>query len=72
VRDPRAVPAPDLVTRAVPGLRAGPAVGGGREADCHGGGVAVSGVVLDVWSRAVVGWSMRPDARAELVVDALA
>gem|GEM_PF-3196099 len=34
--------------------------------------MAVSGVVLDVWSRAVVGWSMRPDARAELVVDVLA
>ncbi|MDR7410572.1 MAG: DDE-type integrase/transposase/recombinase [Armatimonadota bacterium] len=29
------------------------------------------GVVLDVWSRGVVGWGMRPDARAELVVDAL-
>jgi putative transposase len=24
-----------------------------------------------VWSRGVVGWAMRPDARAELVVDAL-
>lgn len=29
-------------------------------------------VVLDVWSRRVVGWAMRPDARAELVVDAVA
>ncbi|MER3456930.1 MAG: IS3 family transposase, partial [candidate division GAL15 bacterium] len=27
--------------------------------------------MLDVWSRRVVGWAMRPDARAELVVDAL-
>lgn len=26
---------------------------------------------MDVWSRRVVGWAMRPDARAELVVDAL-
>lgn len=29
------------------------------------------GVVLDVWSRRVVGWAMGPSARAELVIDAL-
>jgi transposase InsO family protein len=29
------------------------------------------GVILDVWHRGVVGWAMRQDARAELVVDAL-
>jgi len=29
------------------------------------------GVILDVWHRGVVGWGMRPDARAELVVEAL-
>ena len=34
-------------------------------------GVLYLSVVLDVWSRRVVGWAMRPDARAELVVDAL-
>ena len=28
-------------------------------------------MILDVWHRGVVGWAMRPDARAELVVDAL-
>ena len=36
-----------------------------------GEGWLYPGVVLDAWSRGVVGWSMRPDARAELVVDAL-
>jgi putative transposase len=34
-------------------------------------GVLYLSVVLDVWSRKVVGWAMRQDARAELVVDAL-
>jgi putative transposase len=29
------------------------------------------GVILDVWHRGVVGWAMRQDARAELVVDVL-
>jgi putative transposase len=33
-------------------------------------GVLYLSVVLDVWSRKVVGWAMRQDARAELVVDA--
>jgi transposase InsO family protein len=28
-------------------------------------------VILDVWHRGVVGWIIRQDARAELVVDAL-
>jgi putative transposase len=28
-------------------------------------------VVMDMWSRAIVGWSMREDVKAELVVDAL-
>jgi putative transposase len=34
-------------------------------------GVLYLSVVLDVWSRRVVGWAMRQDARAELVMDAL-
>jgi hypothetical protein len=29
-------------------------------------------VVMDMWSRKIVGWSMRDDLKAELVVDALA
>ena len=30
------------------------------------------GVVMDMWSRKIVGWSMRDDLKADLVVDALA
>ena len=71
VQDPQATPAPDLV---------------GRQFRARGPnrlwvadlvyvptqeGVLYLSVVLDVWSRAVVGWGMRPDARAELVVEAL-
>ena len=29
------------------------------------------GVIMDLWSRKIVGWSMRDDLKAELVVDAL-
>jgi len=54
-----ALPAPDLGRRQFRVL--GPT----------GCGWPYLGVVLDVWSRRVVGWAMRPDARAELVVDAL-
>jgi putative transposase len=71
VQDPRAAAAPDLV-----GRRFG-AEGPNRlwVADLvyvpTQEGVLYLSVVLDVWSRMVVGWAMRPDARAELVVDAL-
>jgi putative transposase len=30
------------------------------------------GVVMDMYSRKIVGWSMRDDLKADLVVDALA
>jgi putative transposase len=30
------------------------------------------GIVIDIWSRKIVGWSMRDDLKADLVVDALA
>jgi putative transposase len=30
------------------------------------------GIVIDMWSRKIVGWSMRDDLKADLVVDALA
>ena len=36
------------------------------------GRFSLSGVVLDVWSRKRVGWSMRTDLKSELVVGALA
>jgi putative transposase len=71
VRDPRAAPAPDLVKRQF--RAAGPDrlwVADLKQSPTREGGLYL-GVVLDVWSRGVVSWAMRPDARAELVVDAL-
>jgi putative transposase len=71
VQDPRAAAAPDLVGRQFR------AEGPNRlwVADLvyvpTQEGVLYLSVVLDVWSRRVVGWAMRQDARAELVVDAL-
>jgi putative transposase len=71
VQDPRAAAAPDLVGRQFR------AEGPNRlwVADLvqvpTGEGWLYLGVILDVWHRGVVGWAMRQDARAELVVDAL-
>jgi putative transposase len=71
VQDPRAAAAPDLVGRQFR------AAGPNRlwVADLvqvpTGEGWLYLGVILDVWHRGVVGWAMRQDARAELVVDAL-
>jgi putative transposase len=71
VQDPRAAAAPDLVGRQFR------AEGPNRlwVADLvqvpTGEGWLYLGVILDVWHRGVVGWAMRQNARAELVVDAL-
>ena len=35
------------------------------------GGVSYLAVVLDVWSRKIVGWAMANHLRAELVLDAM-
>jgi putative transposase len=56
---------------AVPGGGSPSTVGGGSSAGPHEGEVAVPGVILDVRHRGVVGWTIRQDARAELVVYAL-
>jgi putative transposase len=72
IADPAAPPAPDLVGRRF-------AASGPNElwlADItylptHEGWLFLA-VVLDAFSRRVVGWSMRDDLKAELVVDALA
>jgi len=71
VRDPRATPAPDLVKRQFRASAPDRLWVADVKQIPTGEGWLYLGVVLDVWSRAVVGWSMRPDARAELVVDAL-
>jgi putative transposase len=71
VQDPRGVVAMDLVGRH---FRAS---GPNRlwvvdlvQVPTHEGWLYL-GVILDVWHWGVVGWAMRPDARAELVVDGL-
>ena len=70
-RDPAARPAPDLVQRAFT------AEGPNRlwVADityiATGAGSLYLAVVLDAWSRRVVGWAMATHLRTELVLDAL-
>lgn len=71
VRDETARPAPDLVDRQFA------AAGPNRlwVADityiATGAGFLFLAVVLDVWSRRVVGWAMAAHLRTELVMDAL-
>jgi putative transposase len=71
VRAPQARPAPDLVQRQF-------AATGPNQlwvADITyiptGGGMLFLAVVLDVWSRRVIGWAMTPHLRTELVLAAL-
>ena len=70
-RDPAAAPAPDLVSRAFA------AAGPDRlwVADITyiptWAGFLYLAVVLDVWSRRVIGWAMATHLRTELVLDAL-
>jgi putative transposase len=71
VRDPKRVCAPDLVDRDF--ARAAP----NRLWVCDlnyvqtGQGFLFLSVVQDVFSRRIIGWSMRDDLKAELVLDAL-
>ncbi len=72
VADPKAPPAPDLVERTF----VAEAPNALWLADItyvptHEGYLFL-GVVMDMFSRKIVGWSMRDDLKAELVVDALA
>jgi len=70
-RDPATAPAPDLVSRAFA------AAGPDRlwVADITyiptWAGFLYLAVVLDVWSRRVIGWAMATHLRTELVLDAL-
>jgi putative transposase len=71
VRDPRARPAPDRVRRCF-------AAHGPNQlwvADItyipSAAGFTFLAVVLDVWSRKIVGWSMAPHLRSSLVIEAL-
>ena len=70
-RDPAAAPAPDLVGRDFA------ATGPDQRwvADITyiptWAGFLYLAVVLDVWSRRMIGWAMAPHLRTELVLDAL-
>ena len=48
-----------------------PALGGGHHVCADGAGFLYLAVVLDAWSRKIVGWSMANHLRAELVLDAM-
>ena len=70
-RDPTAAPAPDLVGRQFTAERPNALwVADITYVPTWSGWLSLA-VVLDVWSRRVVGWAMADHLRAELVVDAL-
>lgn len=71
VRDPAATPQPDLVNRRF--AADGPDRLWVTDITQHrtGQGWLYCAVVLDVWSRRVVGWSIADHLRTELVLDAL-
>lgn len=71
VRDPKASPHPDLLNRDF--TATGPDQKWVMDVTEHPTltGKVYLAVVLDVWSRLVIGWSIASHMRAELVVDAL-
>ena len=71
VRDPKATPAPDLVCRDF--AASGPDRVWVADITQHRTweGWVYLAVVVDAWSRKVVGWAMADHVRAELVVEAL-
>jgi putative transposase len=70
-RDPQAAPAPDLVGRAFTAQRPDQLWVADITYVPTWSGWLYLAVVLDVWSRRVVGWAMADHLRTELVVDAL-
>ena len=70
-RDHNARPAPDLVKRKFEALEPNRLWTADITYVPTSSGPLYLAVVLDVFSRAVVGWSMRPDLCAELVTEAL-
>jgi putative transposase len=70
-RDRSALPAPDLVDRQFKAEEANlPWVADITYISTWAGFLYLA-VVLDVWSRKIVGWSMRTDLKSELVLEAL-
>ena len=72
VSDPKAPPAPDLVERRFAAERPNALWLADITYVPTREGYLFLGVVMDMYSRKIVGWSMRDDLKAELVVDALA
>lgn len=72
VPDPRQPPAPDLVERRFTAERPNALWLADITYVPTREGYLFLGVVMDMFSRKIVGWSMRDDLRAELVVGALA
>jgi len=72
VADPKTPPAPDLVERRFVAERPNALwLADITYVPTHDGYLFL-GVVMDMFSRKIVGWSMRDDLKADLVVDALA
>ena len=72
VPDPRQQPAPDLVERRFVAARPNQLwLADITYVPTHEGYLFLA-LVMDMFSRKIVGWSMRDDLKAELVVDALA
>ena len=72
VADPKAPPAPDLVERRFEASRPNALWLADITYVPTLEGYLFLGVVMDMYSRKIVGWSMRDDLKADLVVDALA
>jgi putative transposase len=72
VSDPKAPPAPDLVQRRFEAERPNQLWLADLTYVPTLEGYLFLGVVMDMFSRKIVGWSMREDLKADLVVDALA
>ena len=70
-RDPAARPAPDLVQRAFTAEGPNRLWVADLTSIATGAGFLHLAVVLDAWSRRVVGWAMATHLRTELVLDAL-
>lgn len=70
-RDPAAIPSDDLVNRRFTATTPDRLWVSDITEHATGTGKVYLGVVLDAWSRRVVGWSIADHLRAELVVDAL-
>ncbi|MCH6172499.1 IS3 family transposase [Pseudonocardia alaniniphila] len=71
IRDPHATPAPDLVERDFTAAEPDQLWVSDITQHLTGEGWVYCAVILDVYSRRVIGWSIAEQARTELITDAL-